>query len=208
MQETWVQSLHQKDLLEDSMATHSNILAGKLSWTEEPGGLSPVGVTKSQTWLKWLSARNRFSCLLSWRAFKKKANTQVARKEEKPLAKGLKGMNRANSRVLELQNRFFPIQAFRCYHNFSLNFEGKLLKDSEPQDPASLCPNFRPKGTWGICCPKLLSSEVIYFVDSRKIIQYWSEILTNCSNGGMTSFKTCCEWFLLCRDIWKNSDIW
>ena len=170
-QETWVQSLHQKDLLEGSMATHSNILARKISCTEEPGGLLPVGVTKSQTWLKWRSARNRFSCFLSWRAFKKNANTQVARKEEKLLAKGLEGMNHANSRVLELQNRFFPIQAFRCYHNFSLNFEGKLLKDSEPRDPASLCPNFRPNGTWGICCPKLLSSEVIYFVDSRKIIQ-------------------------------------
>lgn len=34
------------------------------------------------------------------------------------------------------------------------------------------------------------------------------ELLTNCSNGGMTSFKTCCEWFLLCRDICKNIDIW
>ena len=122
--------------------------------------------------------------------------------------KASKERNCANSHVLELENRFFPLQAFRCYPNFSLNFEWKLLKDSEPQDPTSLCPNFGPTEMWSICCPKLLSSEVIYFVDSRQIIQYWSEILTNCSNGGMTSFKICCEWFLLCRDIWKNSDIW
>ena len=39
MQETWVQSLNQEDILEPSMATHSSILAGKIPWTEKPGGL-------------------------------------------------------------------------------------------------------------------------------------------------------------------------
>ena len=39
MQETWVQSLGQKDPLEKEMATHSSILAGRIPWTEEPGGL-------------------------------------------------------------------------------------------------------------------------------------------------------------------------
>ena len=37
--ETWVQSLDQEDLLEEDMATHSNILAWRIPWTEEPGGL-------------------------------------------------------------------------------------------------------------------------------------------------------------------------
>ena len=37
MQETWVQSLGRKALLEKEMATHSNILAWKIPWTEEPG---------------------------------------------------------------------------------------------------------------------------------------------------------------------------
>ena len=37
MQETWVQSLGQEDPLEEEMATHSSILAGITSWTEEPG---------------------------------------------------------------------------------------------------------------------------------------------------------------------------
>ena len=39
MQETWVRSLGQKDPLEEEIATHSNILAWKISWTEEPDGL-------------------------------------------------------------------------------------------------------------------------------------------------------------------------
>ena len=38
-QETWVQSLDQEDPLEKGMATHSSILAWKIPWTEEPGGL-------------------------------------------------------------------------------------------------------------------------------------------------------------------------
>ena len=41
-QEIWVWSLGQEDLLEEGMATHSNILAWRISWTEEPGGLQPI----------------------------------------------------------------------------------------------------------------------------------------------------------------------
>ena len=37
--ETWIQSLGQEDPLEKGMATHSSILALKIPWTEEPGGL-------------------------------------------------------------------------------------------------------------------------------------------------------------------------
>ena len=39
MQETWIQSLGGKDLLEEEMATHSSVLALKIPRTEEPGGL-------------------------------------------------------------------------------------------------------------------------------------------------------------------------
>ena len=39
MQETKVRSLGPEDLLEEEMATHSSILAWKIPWTEEPGGL-------------------------------------------------------------------------------------------------------------------------------------------------------------------------
>ena len=39
MQETWVRSLDWEDPLEEEMATHSSILAWRILWTEEPGGL-------------------------------------------------------------------------------------------------------------------------------------------------------------------------
>ena len=43
MQETQVQSLGQEDPLEKEMATHSRILAWRIPWTEEPGGLQSMG---------------------------------------------------------------------------------------------------------------------------------------------------------------------
>ena len=43
MQETWVRSLGWEDLLEKEMATHSSVLAWKISWTEEPGMLQSMG---------------------------------------------------------------------------------------------------------------------------------------------------------------------
>ena len=43
VQETWVQPLGQEDLLEEEMATHSSILAWRIKWTEEPGGLQSMG---------------------------------------------------------------------------------------------------------------------------------------------------------------------
>ena len=46
MQETWVQSLGWEDSLEKRMATHSSILAWRIPWTEEPGGLQS---TRSQS---------------------------------------------------------------------------------------------------------------------------------------------------------------
>ena len=49
MQETQVQSLGQEDPLEEEMATHSSILAWRIPWTEEPGRLQSMGVTKSRT---------------------------------------------------------------------------------------------------------------------------------------------------------------
>ena len=50
MQEAQVQSLGWDDPLEEEMATHSIILAGKIPRTEEPGGYNPWG-QKSQTQL-------------------------------------------------------------------------------------------------------------------------------------------------------------
>ena len=42
-----VQALGQEDSLEKGMATHSSILAWKIPWTEEPGGLTVHGIAKS-----------------------------------------------------------------------------------------------------------------------------------------------------------------
>ena len=47
MQETWVQSVGWKDPLEKGVATHSSILAWRIPWTGEPGGLQVHGVVNS-----------------------------------------------------------------------------------------------------------------------------------------------------------------
>ena len=49
MQETRVQSLGQKDLLEKESITHSSILAWKIPWTEKPGRLQSMGSMESDT---------------------------------------------------------------------------------------------------------------------------------------------------------------
>ena len=46
MQETRVQSLGQEDPLKEEMATHSSVLAWEIPWTEEPGGLQPMGLQR------------------------------------------------------------------------------------------------------------------------------------------------------------------
>ena len=42
MQETEVPSLDQEDLLEKEMVTYSSLLAWRIPWTEEPGGLQSI----------------------------------------------------------------------------------------------------------------------------------------------------------------------
>ena len=49
MQETQIKSLGWEDPLEEEMATHSSLVAWKIPWTEEPGGLQSL---ESQTELK------------------------------------------------------------------------------------------------------------------------------------------------------------
>ena len=43
LQETWVWTLDREDLLEEDVATHSSVLAWRIPWTEEPGGLQSMG---------------------------------------------------------------------------------------------------------------------------------------------------------------------
>ena len=52
MRETWFRSLNWEDAMKKGMATHSSILAWKIPWTEEPGGLQPMGSQRvRQDWV-------------------------------------------------------------------------------------------------------------------------------------------------------------
>ena len=61
MEETWVWSLGQEDLLEKEMATHSSMLAWRIPWTEEPRGLQSMG---SQRVGQDLATKSPLPCLL------------------------------------------------------------------------------------------------------------------------------------------------
>ena len=45
-QEIWVPSLGWEDALEEELATYSSILAWRVTWTEEPGGLQSIGLQR------------------------------------------------------------------------------------------------------------------------------------------------------------------
>ena len=49
IQELYIRSLGQEDPLEKEIATHSSIVAWRIPWTVEPGGLQFMGLQKSQT---------------------------------------------------------------------------------------------------------------------------------------------------------------
>ena len=49
MQETWARSLNWEDPLEKEMATRSSILAWRIPWMEEPGGVQSMGLQESDT---------------------------------------------------------------------------------------------------------------------------------------------------------------
>ena len=69
IQETQIQSLGQEDLLEKRMATHSSILAWRISWTEEPGGLQSMGLQRAGH--DWVNNTHThivalWYCVVSW----------------------------------------------------------------------------------------------------------------------------------------------
>ena len=63
MQVTNVRSLGQEDPLEKGIATHASILAWRIPWTEEPGGLQSMEVPKSQTQLSEYFMYSIISCV-------------------------------------------------------------------------------------------------------------------------------------------------
>ena len=69
VQETWVQTLGQEDPLEKEKATYSSILAWKITWTEEPGGLQSMGLQRvRQDWATdtYLLTFHLSKCLTSY----------------------------------------------------------------------------------------------------------------------------------------------
>ena len=59
MQETWVQFPGWEDPLGEGMATHSSILAWRIPWTEEPGGLQSRGRKESDATEQLGTAQHR-----------------------------------------------------------------------------------------------------------------------------------------------------
>ena len=66
MWETQVQSLGQEDPLEKEMAAHSSILAWRIPWAEEPGGLQSTG---SQSWTRLSQCRFHFTFFCQYKLF-------------------------------------------------------------------------------------------------------------------------------------------
>ena len=75
MWETWIRSLCREDPPEKEMATHSSILAWRIPWTEEPGGLPSIHrVAKSQTWPSNFTFPFRYiaqewDCWIIWKCY-------------------------------------------------------------------------------------------------------------------------------------------
>ena len=71
MLETWDQSLSWEDPLKQGMATHSSILAWKIPWTEEPGGLQSLGSQRAR--YDWVTNTDMLSSTGIWTvAFKRR----------------------------------------------------------------------------------------------------------------------------------------
>ena len=65
MWETWVQSLGRGDPLEKEMATHSSILAWRIPWTTEPGGLQSTGLQRvGHNWVASLSLSSNYDAII------------------------------------------------------------------------------------------------------------------------------------------------
>ena len=73
MQEKQFQSLGRKDCMEEETATHSSILAWKISWTEQPGRLQPMG--SQRVWQLSMHSRTQaLECFTKYIQSKSKSN--------------------------------------------------------------------------------------------------------------------------------------
>ena len=77
MRETWARSLGREGPLEKEMATHSSILAWRIPWTEEPGGLQSTGLQRvGHDWATSFSINNQTAHHI-WGTGMKKENPEV-----------------------------------------------------------------------------------------------------------------------------------
>ena len=87
MQETQVQSLGGEDPLEEEMATHSSILARRIPWTEEPGGLRSMGSQKSMRSQRFMGSQRDTTEPMStfpWVAMRRPGHAWSYRKRREP----------------------------------------------------------------------------------------------------------------------------
>ena len=107
MQGVWVRPLGQEDPLEKEMAIHSSILAWRIPWTAEPGGLQSMGLRELDTTYnekEWFTPRNEFTWIkrnyLEWSAvqFIKKITALLISRHKTALGETL-GFSRGKSQI-------------------------------------------------------------------------------------------------------------
>ena len=95
VQETLVRSLVQEDPLEKEMATHSCILAWRIPWTEQPGGLQSMGSQESNTTLQLNHQATGIYCIAQGTILnillKKKKDSAGTSSSRKPSCSGKAG---------------------------------------------------------------------------------------------------------------------
>ena len=118
-QETRVRSLGREDPLEKGMATHSSILAREIPWTEEPGGLQPMGLQRVRH--EWTTKH-----VVLFQVYSKVIQLHVYRYF----------YTHTHTYIFF---QFFPIIGYYSIKLFCLGFIGKLQADIHTRDliPAS-----------------------------------------------------------------------
>ena len=124
MQETWVRSLGLEEPLEKEMATHSSILAWRIPWTEEPGGLQSMESQKSRTRLS-----DQTTATFFFYRYKKKAT-----------------LTHSAITTLEIKSLLSPSVFISCFSSGSLGSSLRFLPDPHLLGASSPPPHPRSKG--------------------------------------------------------------
>ena len=165
MWENWVRSLGQEDPLEKEMATHSSILAWRIPWTEELGGLQSTGRKESDTTerLHFHWANNGSKCARASVHMCKYKHIYVSTAGRCYGSSFRSGLNSpaqtlTGSEDLQsvLRSCFFPVAhvTVLCVQGLGLNFPGSLQAggDSWPHSGAQVPPG-KHEGPQGLRCP-------------------------------------------------------